>query len=152
MSESPQNGAGPRPLERLAGLLLGAWIGAMLAIAFLAAPLVFGAVPELIATKDAAARVVGPAFGRVDVFGAFACVVALLAVLRRGRVRSARWRSLLLGLLLTSAVIDAAWLAPAITARTEPLGVYHGAATTLWMFDMLAGTFLLGCGLAPRAD
>lgn len=136
-------------LERLGTVLLGLWVGAMLAIAFLAAPLVFGAVPEWIETKDAAARVIGPAFGRIDGFGALACIVSLLVVLPRRGASGARWRLVVLTLLLISALVDATWLAPAITARTEPLHVYHRAATTLWMFDLIAGTFLLYRGLLP---
>ena len=42
-------------LAALAPTLLGLWTGAVLTVAFLGAPLVFGAVPEHIATKDAAA-------------------------------------------------------------------------------------------------
>jgi len=139
-----------RALERLCGVALGVWVGAMLAIAFVAAPLVFGAVPDHIATKDDAARVIGPAFARIDWLGIGFCLVGLLVLARRRAGPGIRWRALLLGLLLVSAGTSALYLSPAITARTEPLQAYHRAATTLWMFDLVAGAFLMWRGFVPR--
>jgi len=136
-------------LERLGSVLLGSWIGAMLAVAFVAAPLVFGAVPEHLPTKEAAARVIGPAFARIDLLGVAACLVCLTALLRRPAAAARRWRLGLLCLFLVSTATDALYLAPAITARTEPLGLYHGTATSLWMFNLIAGGFLMWRGLVP---
>ena len=78
------------------GVLLGAvarvvfsvWIGAVAAIAFVSAPLIFGAVPDVIPTKDLAAQVAGPAFSRVDIFGIAAALITLGAVRLRG---GSRW-------------------------------------------------------------
>lgn len=133
-----------RVLRRLVHALLGVWLGAMLAQAFLAAPLVFGAVPGTIETKDAAARVIGPAFGRIDLFGILAATAYLLLRWRGSALRG--WRTGVGLGLLVGAAVDAFVIAPAITARVEPLGAYHGAATAIWMAAMVGITVLL---LAP---
>ena len=129
---------------RLARVLVGIWIGAMIAQAFVGAPLVFGSVPEHIADKEAAANVIGPGFARIDMLGIVALAALLASLAHQGAVRS--WRGGLTLVLLAGAATDAFWLAPAITARTEPLGVYHGTATTIWMMGMIGGLLLL---LAP---
>jgi hypothetical protein len=135
---------------RVAETLFAIWIGAMIAIAFVAAPLVFRAVPEYIATKDLAGRVIGPAFGRIDLLGAVACTGVLLVLLKR---RSpSRWRRGAIGLLLVGSLVDGLWIAPQITARAEPLRVYHGAATGIWMTAILLGLFLLLVGLTGSRD
>lgn len=77
----------------------------MLAQAFLAAPLVFGAVPGTIETKDAAARVIGPAFGRIDVFGIVAAT-AYLVTRWRAPARFG-WRTWVGLVLLVGAALDA---------------------------------------------
>lgn len=143
-----------RPLDRWLGALarvgLGLWIGAVVGIAFVAAPLVFGAVPEHLVDKDSAARVIGPAFARVDVLGLVAGAIALLHVLRQPRSRSRRVRGFVLGGMMAAAAVNAWILAPAITARTEPLGTYHLAATILWMGILLGGSGLLMWEPTPR--
>lgn len=135
-----------RPIAwRFAHALLGIWIGAMIAQAFIAAPLAFGAVPERIATKSDAGQVIGPGFGRIDMLGMVALAVLIAVYAARGIVRS--WRGGLALLLLVGAAVDAFLIAPAILARTEPLATYHGAATTIWMVGMIGGLVLL---LVPR--
>lgn len=126
---------------RLAHALVGVWVGAMIAQAFVGAPLVFGSVPEHIATKDAAANVIGPGFARIDMLGIVALAILIAVYGARGTVRS--WRGLLALLLLAGAAADAFLIAPAIVARTEPLGVYHGTATTIWMVGTVGGLLLL---------
>ena len=138
-----------RLLGALARVGLGLWIGALGAIAFVAAPLVFGAVPTHVASKEAAARVIGPAFARVDVFGLLVGALVLTHLLRRRRARGARWRLGLVAGMMAAAAVDAFVLAPAITARQEPLGTYHGAAVVLWMLVLAAGTALMGAGITP---
>jgi len=132
-------------LSRLAHTLLGLWIGAMIAQAFIAAPLVFGSVPAHLATKDAAARVIGPGFGRIDSLGLLALIVLLGVYLAHGQGR--RWRAWVAVVLLLGAAADCFFVAPMITTRSEPQAVYHGVAVTLWMVAILAGLVLL---LAPR--
>jgi hypothetical protein len=132
-----------------ARLGLGLWIGAVAAIAFVAAPLVFGAVPAHVPTKDAAARVIGPAFARVDLFGLLAGGLVLLHLLldapRPGRL----WRLALVALMLAAAATDASLLAPAIEARRAPLGAWHAGAVGAWMLILVAGAVLLALGPAP---
>ena len=143
----------PRSHELLDGtarIAFALWIGAVAGVAFVAAPLVFGAVPEHIATKDAAARVIGPAFAHVDQFGLAACVLTAIALLLRREDGSARWRLIVIGGLAICAAVDAFMLAPKITAREEPLRIYHGLATTAWMLILLFGALLLAVGLFPR--
>ncbi|MDJ0974781.1 MAG: DUF4149 domain-containing protein [Planctomycetota bacterium] len=145
--------ARPRPHELLDGtarIAFGLWIGAVAGVAFVAAPLVFGAVPEHIATKDSAARVIGPAFARVDIFGLVACALTGIALLLRREDGAARWRLLLIAVVAICAAVDAFFLAPKITAREEPLRIYHGLATTAWMLILLFGALLLAVGLLPR--
>lgn len=126
---------------RLAHALVGVWVGAMIAQAFVAAPLVFGAVSEHIASKDDAANVIGPGFARIDMLGIVALAILIAVYTARGVVRS--WRGLLAFVLLAGALADAFLIAPAIVARTEPLRVYHGTATTIWMVGMVGGLLLL---------
>ena len=136
-----------RPVAwRLAHALLAIWIGAMIAQAFVGAPLVFGAVPEHIATKDSAARVIGPGFARIDMLGVIASAILIAVYAARGVARS--WRGALAFLLLIGAAVDAFVIAPAIIARTEPLRVYHGTATAIWMTAIIVGVVLL---LVPQA-
>ena len=137
--------ARPRLFARLVHALLAVWLGAMLAQAFLAAPLVFGAVPETIATKDAAGRVIGPAFGRIDLLGILAAGAYLAWLARAGAARS--WRGGVGISLLIAAAIDAFLVAPAIVERAEPLQTWHRGATGLWMAAMVGTLLLL---LAPR--
>ncbi len=54
------DGSSRRWAVRIVETVFAVWIGAMIAIAFVAAPLVFRGVPEYIATKDLAGRVIGP--------------------------------------------------------------------------------------------
>ena len=133
-----------RVARALTTALLAVWVGAMIGIAFVGAPLVFGAVPEHIATKEAAARVIGPAFGRVDAL----CVVATLALIYVNSLgtRSSRWRTWLATLLFVGVCVDVVYLVPKITARVEPRGIYHGAATSIWMAAILGGLVLLLLG------
>lgn len=138
-------------LARIAPVGIALWTGAVLTIAFLAAPLVFGAVPEFVATKDQAARIIGPAFGRVDLAGIVAALLALWHLCLLGPGPGLRWRRVLVIAMLVAAATDAFWLAPAITERREPLGTYHGAATILWMLILLGGLALMLVGLTPRS-
>ena len=141
MVKDGSRGWGVRAVETL----FAVWIGAMIAIAFVAAPLVFRGVPEYITTKDLAGRVIGPAFGRIDFLGVVACV-GVLTVLLKQRPAS-RWRRGVIGLLLIGSLADGLWIAPQITARAEPLRVYHGVATGIWMTAILLGLFLLLVGV-----
>ena len=56
----------------------------------------------------------------------------------------------MIALLAVCAAIDAFVLAPKITAREEPLQVYHGLATSAWMLILIFGALLLAVGLLPR--
>lgn len=136
--------------ERLSWLLLAVWVGAMVGIAFVAAPLVFGSVPEFIATKDEAARVIGPAFGRVDMLGFLATLAVIFVNLTRRE--PSRWRTWLGALLFVGVCVDLFFLVPKITARAEPLGVYHGTATSIWMLAMCGGLVLLLRGTTAARD
>jgi hypothetical protein len=137
-----------RVARALTTALLAVWVGAMIGIAFIAAPLVFGSVPEYVATKDAAASVIGPAFGRVDALG----LVATLAILGMNLAQrgSSRWRTWLAALLFVGVCVDFFFLVPKIVARAQPLGTYHGCATTIWMIAILGGLLLLLVGHTPR--
>ena len=142
-----------RPLlAALAPAAVALWIGAVVAIAFVAAPLVFAGVPEYIASKDAAGRVIGPAFGRVDTGGIVAGLLGLLHLALLPRGPGLLWRRLLLGAMVLAAAVDLVWIAPAITARTEPLRTYHAIATGIWMLILLGGLTLMLRGLTPSPD
>lgn len=140
----------PKLLDAGARIAFTLWIGAIAGVAFVAAPLVFDAVPAHIATKDAAARVIGPAFARVDLLGLAASLLTALALLSRRRDPRARWRLIVVGALAVLAAADAFVLSPKITNRAEPLRLYHGLATTAWMLILLGGLLLVAVGLLPR--
>ncbi len=136
-----------RVARGLTTALLGVWVGAMIGIAFIAAPLVFGSVPEHVATKDAAANVIGPGFGRVDALGLVSTLAVLgLNLAQRG---SSRWRTWLAAVLFIAVCVDFFFLVPKIIARAQPLATYHGSATAIWMTAILAGLLLLLVGPAP---
>jgi len=143
--------AGPL-LAAPARVALALWVGAVAAIAFVAAPLVFASVPAYLPSKDVAGRVIGPAFGRVDTAGVVAGLLGLLHLFLLPRARGLAWRRLLLGAMVLAAVLDMLWIAPAITARTEPLRTWHAVATGLWMLILGGGLVLLACGLSPTAS
>lgn len=129
---------------RVVHTLLGLWVGMMIAQAFVTAPLVFGAVPEHIATKAAAGRITGRGFLIIDIVGIVTLSAVLIVYLARGLRRS--WRAWLAAPLLLAALVEGLVIAPAIMARTEPLATYHRIATVLWAVAMLGGLLLL---LAP---
>ena len=131
-----------------ARVFLALWIGAVAAIAFVSAPLVFGAVPEIIASKDLAAQITGPGFFRVDLFGIVAALVCYAAIRVRG---GSPWRSILVCVMGVSAAVDAFVLVPKIEARAEPLGTWHAIAVGLWMTILIGGIVLLAFGVAPQA-
>ena len=131
-----------RPLLwRLAHVAVGVWVGMMIAQAFIGAPLVFGAVPEHIASKDQAGRVIGPGFGRIDVVGLVALTMLLAVYATRGLGRT--WRAGLAAVLLAAVAVDAFHIAPQIVARAEGLQTYHRIATGIWMAGILGGLLLL---------
>lgn len=140
-----------RLLAFLAPLGIALWTGAVLTIAFLAAPLVFQAVPALIPTKDMAGRVIGPAFGHVDTFGIGAAVLGLIYMRLLPATRGLGWRRVLLTAMLAAAIADRLWIAPAITARAEPLATYHATSVGLWMLILLGGLALMILGLKPAS-
>ena len=141
-----------RLLSVLAPLGIALWTGAVLTIAFLAAPLVFQAVPALIPTKDMAGRVIGPAFGHVDTGGIAAGILGLLYLGLLQPTPGLLWRRVLLTAMLVAAVIDVIWIAPAITARQEPLATWHAASVGLWMLILLGGLGLMIRGLKPASQ
>lgn len=136
--------------DALARVTLAVWIGAVAGVAFVAAPLIFAAVPDLIVDKDTAARVVGPAFARVDILGLVACALCVLTLLASPGGPGRRWRLWLLGALALLAALNAFWFAPAITARTEPVQTWHRCAVFDWMAILLGGSFLIIRGLRVR--
>ncbi len=141
-----------RFLAVLAPAAIALWTGAVLTIAFLAAPLVFQAVPDLVPSKDIAGRIIGPAFGHVDTGGIAAAILGLLYMGLQPRSRGLLWRRVLLTSMLAAAIADVVYIAPAITARQEPLGTYHAVSVGLWMLILLGGLTLMACGLAPDGE
>ncbi|MDJ0522543.1 MAG: DUF4149 domain-containing protein [Planctomycetota bacterium] len=138
-----------RVLAVLAPMGIALWTGAVLAVAFVAAPVVFAAVPEHIPTKDIAGRVIGPSFGRVDTAGIVAAGLGLVYLWLLPRSRARLWREIVLVLMLGAAIVNGTYLSPAITARQEPLDTYHAASVALWMLIIVGGLLLTAVGLRP---
>ena len=125
-------------LHAVARLLLALWTCAVAAVAFLVAPQVFGFLDD----NARAGELMGPIFGRVDVFGVVAALVFAAAA------RRSRWRlalSLFLGAL---AAVNVLVLAPAIRARGAHLDLAHQASTVLWSVLLTGGVVLLIAGPA----
>lgn len=130
-----------------ARVFLALWVGAVAAIAFVSAPLVFDAVPEVIASKELAGRITGPGFFRVDVFGIVASLVAFAGVRAAG---GSFWRSITLCLMGVCAAVDAFVIVPQIESRAEPVGTWHALAVGLWTTILVGGIVLLAFDVDPR--
>ncbi|MHC4164121.1 MAG: DUF4149 domain-containing protein [Planctomycetota bacterium] len=128
-------------LNAVARLPLALWIGAVAGVAFVVAPRVFGFLDD----HAQAGELMGPIFGRIDLFGIAAALVFAVAA------RASRWRlltSLGLGAL---AAIDVFVLAPEIRARGEHLELAHQLSTGLWSVILIGGVVLLVAGPTLRS-
>ncbi|MEE8105369.1 MAG: DUF4149 domain-containing protein [Planctomycetota bacterium] len=118
---------------RLAQLLFALWIGAVLAVSFVVAPVVFSKL-----AAGEAGPFLRPIFKTVDAFGIAAAAMYLLLLTARGSRR--RRITMTLG---ACALANLFVLAPKIAARDEPFALWHGLSTGLWMVILIGGVFLL---------
>ena len=118
---------------RLAQLLFALWIGAVLAVSFVVAPVVFSKLAD-----GEAGPFLRPIFKTVDAFGIAAASMYLLLLTARGSRR--RRITMTLG---ACALTNLFVLAPKIAARDEPFALWHGLSTGLWMVILIGGVFLL---------
>ena len=127
-------------VNAVARLLLALWIGAVAGVAFVVAPRVFGFLDD----NAQAGELMGPIFGRVDLFGVAAAVFFAVAA------RASRWRLVLALGLGALAAINVVALAPVIRERGEHLDLAHQISTGLWSVILIGGVVLLVVGPASR--
>ena len=127
-----------RVLQPLARLAMGAWVGAVGAIAFVVAPRVFRFLDDAPRAGD----LMAPVFRRIDLFGVAAA--ALFAV----AARRSRWRAGLALLLGALAAANAFFLNPRIAARDARMELYHRLSEGAWGVVLLGGLVLALAGTA----
>lgn len=129
-------------LPALARLAVGAWTGAVAAIAFAVAPRVFGFLDD----PERAGELMAPIFRKIDIFGIVAA--ALFAV----AARRSRWRFVLALALGALAAANAFVLSPLISKRDESLDLYHGMSEAFWGVILIGSAVLALTGPIRRAD
>jgi CIC family chloride channel protein len=123
-----------RTMETLARIALSLWIGAVAAVGFLVAPVVFSTLDD----NALAGEVMAPIFRGVDAFGIVATLLVL--VVARGL------RAWLAGIAGLAAAANVLLISPRIGGRD----LYHHISTGLWIAILLLGVILLALGPRPR--
>ncbi len=146
-------------LERSA---LTLWVGGMWAIGYLAAPVLFLSLPD----PMTAGAIAGTLFRVTGYIGIVCGLVLLAGALYHGRgAGSGRWRSRVIGAMLTITLIGEFGLMPVmerlklaaggrLVAGSEiarQFGLMHGVSSTLFLVNSILGLLLVIRGLRPAA-
>lgn len=125
---------------RVAALLAGLWAGAMLCIAFLAAPTAFAVVPS-----EAAGRIVGRLFTGEAYIALAACMLLFLLARRVAGRRASKGGSMLSAEMLL--VLGALFCTVAGHFGIQPMMAAARAGQGAWSFGALHGASTLLFGL-----
>jgi uncharacterized membrane protein YuzA (DUF378 family) len=151
-------------LARLENLLLALWVGGLVAIGYISAPVLFINLDD----RRMAGALAGEMFSIIGIAGAVIGVVLLLMYFLREQKQSLRqWRFYLLALMLSCVVaitfvvqpymasLKAEGLVPGSDSAKQ-FGMMHGVSSILYMVTSIAGVVLLLVGLrrteAHRAE
>lgn len=143
------------PLQRLA---LTVWVGGLLAVGYLAAPVLFKVLDD----RRLAGELAGHMFKAIAIVGLVCGAILLVtALLRHGGAWLNKWRAwVLLGMLVLVAV-GLFVLQPMIQAvkaqglvegsdAVRRFGMLHGVSSILYLVTSIGGLVLVVAGLAPR--
>jgi len=143
------------PLARLENLLLAIWVGGLLAIGYIAAPVLFANLDD----RQMAGMLAGNMFFIIGVVGAvIGPLLLLMYVLREQKQSLRQWRFYLLMLMSVCVVTITFVVQPYMAAlkvqgllpgsdAANRFGMMHGVSSMLYMFSTIAGAILLWSGL-----
>lgn len=142
-------------MNRVENVLLSLWIGAMVGIGYIAAPVLF----KLLDDRSMAGRLAGQMFEIVAVAGLVIGLILVVTVAMSQKLDSLReWRFWVLGLMLVIVIsslfivqpmmadLKAQGLTPGSDAARQ-FGMMHGVSSMLYLATTLGGVMLLLMGL-----
>ena len=142
-------------LMRLERLLLSLWVGVMVGVGYIAAPVLFSALDD----RKLAGSLAGEMFYIVMLIG---LIVGGILLLLRYKDESVsfftQWRGWVLLLMLTLVAVSMFVLQPMIVEikaagiaegsdNAKTFGMLHGVSSLVYMATILAGCLLVYCGL-----
>lgn len=143
-------------LARIEILVLAVWVGALLAIGYIAAPVLFATLDD----RRLAGELAGNMFRIVGWVGLVAAPLLLFRSASTAGIR--HWRAwILLAMLVIVATMQfglqpymASLKAQGLEAGSDAarqFGMLHGVSSLLYMFNSISGVVLLLMGLQPKA-
>lgn len=144
MSRSATSEAGSLPkttvwLAIIERVIITAWVGALWAIGYLVAPVLFASLED----RSLAGLLAGRMFTKVAYLSVAAAIVLLVTHWRQGW-RLCGWRSLTVVAMLVLIVIGELWVRPLMAAATAPaFGRLHGIAQIIYLIVSLLGLLLV---------
>jgi len=145
-------------LEKLENLLLALWVGAMVGIGYIAAPVLFKALDD----RSLAGSLAGQMFHVITIAG---LIIGGLLLLLRYKDESIaffmHWRGWLLSLMLILVASSFFILQPMIadvkalgitegSDAAKKFGMLHGVSSLLYLVTTISGAALIFCGLRKR--
>lgn len=135
-------------LAAIERVILTAWIGALWAVGYLAAPVLFASLES----RALAGQLAGAMFTKVACLSVVAAIALLLIQWRRGW-RLARWRSLVTAAMLVLIVIGELWVRPMMATAAPPdFGRLHGLAQGIYLLVSVLGLALAAAPSGRRED
>lgn len=144
-----------KSLSRVENLILGLWVGAMVGIGYIAAPVLF----KLLDDRSLAGSLAGEMFRIVGLVGLFAAAVLLLGMFFREQAAAFKqWRFWVLGLMAGIIAVSMFGIQPYMVElkadglvpgsdMAKRFGMMHGVSSILYLLNTIFGVVLLLSGL-----